>query len=359
MTHGDLTNCNVSLGDGERPAPGPAVDCRLPNPEVSMSEDLLYRVTTIFAAGLGLLLAGGLSLLLSNKSLGIRLLAAGVVAVPCGLLTALVAPASMAVLAAGTSLMTVGLVSAVGSPRLAILVAACLRVARRPSCQSLVIVTIGAACMAGAIAHLTIAEQASEDEDLQWMLEVTSVPELDPVADATATTDGGQTITLLAVRSPRTAAELASAEGRMCPDAKQQRRLFRESPADEASNCHGWVFTGGKYWLSPDAVESILAGNNYYPVSDPRAGDVVIYRQGGKISHSALVNSARPGRPVMVEGKWGSMGVYLHAIGESCYGQSYTFYRSSRQGHVLAGLDGKPAGPSGVANQHHRALAAE
>ena len=48
--------------------------------------------------------------------------------------------------------------------------------------------------------------------------------------------------------------------------------------------------------------------------------------------------------PVLVEGKWGWAGVFLHPVGGAGYGTAYTFYRSHRTGHRLAGLDGSPSG---------------
>jgi hypothetical protein len=43
---------------------------------------------------------------------------------------------------------------------------------------------------------------------------------------------------------------------------------------------------------------------------------------------------------VIVEGKWGTMGVFSHAVDKSCYGTDYKYYRSGRPGHILAGLSG-------------------
>jgi hypothetical protein len=311
-----------------------------------MSEELLYRVAVGFSSGLGFLLAGGLGLLLTKKSFFVRLGAAVPVAAASGFLSAFVVPLSIALLSAGVSVLTVVIVSVLGSTPIASTIRAGFARARRPAGQSLLFVVGGAALMTGAIAHLTNSEEAAADDDMQWMLETTYRPALDPVADVSAVTDRGESIPLHKVRAPRTADQIAHSEGLMNPDAKARRRLYMEFPPSEDCNCHGWVFTGGKYWLAGDSVEIILSENGYHTVSDPRPGDVVIYREGGLISHTALVYSALPSRPIMVEGKWGTMGVYLHAIGESGYGQSYTFHRSTREGHVLAGLDGKSIGTS-------------
>ena len=52
-------------------------------------------------------------------------------------------------------------------------------------------------------------------------------------------------------------------------------------------------------------------------------------------------------QPVMVEGKWGAMGTFLHPADKSIYGAEYAFYRSARGGHLLAGIGG-PAGTGEV-----------
>jgi hypothetical protein len=59
---------------------------------------------------------------------------------------------------------------------------------------------------------------------------------------------------------------------------------------------------------------------------------------GGQIAHTAVVRYVTEGQPVIVEGKWGPFGVFLHAADRSIYGTDYTFHRSPRHGHILAGL---------------------
>jgi hypothetical protein len=102
------------------------------------------------------------------------------------------------------------------------------------------------------------------------------------------------------------------------------------------------VYTGGRYGVSGADVDSILADNGYRGVADPRPGDLVVYRQAGAVAHSAVVRYVSPGLPVLVEGKWGAAGVYLHAAGESVYGTEFTYYRADRPTHVLGGLDTPP-----------------
>jgi len=118
-------------------------------------------------------------------------------------------------------------------------------------------------------------------------------------------------------------------------------RLIRTGPATEVTNCHGWVFTAGEYWLAPDDVELILTDNNYESVSEPGPGDLVIYREGSKLLHSGVVRTLMNDGSILVESKWGWMGTFIHPVGGTCYGRGVTYYHSLRGGHTLTGLDAK------------------
>ncbi len=101
-------------------------------------------------------------------------------------------------------------------------------------------------------------------------------------------------------------------------------------------NCHGYVFTGGQYWLTSDQVEGILTDNGYRQVKTPAVGDLAIYRdRAGAIVHSGLVRG-RGTDTILVESKWGKLGCFIHP--SHVYARSnlnVTFYHSSRPGHVL------------------------
>lgn len=73
-------------------------------------------------------------------------------------------------------------------------------------------------------------------------------------------------------------------------------------------------------------------------MTDPHPGDLVVYRHGDAVCHTALVRYVTENQPVLVEGKWGCTGVYLHPVEKSIYGDDYRFYRSNRKGHLLAGI---------------------
>lgn len=310
------------------------------------SEELLYRLIAAFGAGIGLLFAGGIGLLLARRGLRVRVVACSSVALASGLLTANFVPFAMALASAGAAVLGVLLICGIGLIRPGHVVTAFINCVQRPVAQSLLLFICGAVAMTGAVAQLTIVEEEATDRDMKWMLESGLRPDLQTVTDVSAATDRGKSIALWQPTSPRNAADLYAIEERSFPDLRHGQRLLRTGPPDETCNCHGWVFTGGKYWLAPEDVANILQDNGYQSVSDPRPGDVVIYRNAGAIAHTAVVHSALPGRPVMVEGKWGGMGIFLHAIDVSVYGAAYSFYRAARQGHVVVGLGGHSFAPS-------------
>ncbi len=111
---------------------------------------------------------------------------------------------------------------------------------------------------------------------------------------------------------------------------------IRTGECGTETNCHGWVFTGGRYWLLGKYVDTILNENNYFAVFRPRPGDVAIFRDvEGTISHSAVVRSTTGGS-IVLESKWGGMGRFLHTVEHHPYSESKcVYYRSSRHGHVL------------------------
>jgi hypothetical protein len=110
------------------------------------------------------------------------------------------------------------------------------------------------------------------------------------------------------------------------------RKLARTGEPFPGSNCHGWVFTGGRFGIQDAHVATILKENRYSIVSDAQEGDLAIYRVNGRIKHTGIVR-IRSGR-TFVESKWGPFGVFLHT--PASHTGSCAFYRSSRSGHALA-----------------------
>ena len=90
------------------------------------------------------------------------------------------------------------------------------------------------------------------------------------------------------------------------------------------------------YGVASEDVDTILADNGYEVVGEPREGDIVIYRDGlGHVQHTGLVRFVGTDGLVLVESKWGSLGIYLHTPKEQPYGEFFNFRRSSRPGHEL------------------------
>jgi hypothetical protein len=109
------------------------------------------------------------------------------------------------------------------------------------------------------------------------------------------------------------------------------RKLVRTAEPFPSSNCHGWVFTGGRFGIQDAHVAAILKENGYAPVNGERDSDLAIYRVDGRIKHTGIVR-IRDGR-TLVESKWGPFGVFLHT--PASHPGSFEFYRSRRAGHLL------------------------
>lgn len=105
-------------------------------------------------------------------------------------------------------------------------------------------------------------------------------------------------------------------------------------------NCHGWVFTDGRFWVHGEDVATILKDNGYYPVGNsPMPGDLAVYHDdAGKITHTGIVRIVTSGL-ILVESKWGKLGRFIHPHNVHGYlRDECTFYRSARHGHVLQGI---------------------
>ena len=103
------------------------------------------------------------------------------------------------------------------------------------------------------------------------------------------------------------------------------------------TNCHGWVFSGGRYWVLGKNVGTILKDNGYATVFRPRPGDIAVFRGAdGAIIHTALVRSTGIGGSIVLESKWGGLGRFLHTPEHHPYATSQcTYYRSRRPNHFL------------------------
>lgn len=153
-----------------------------------------------------------------------------------------------------------------------------------------------------------------------------------------ATTDRGANIPLLQITNSKADA-LARTDKRIADQSVHRLSLIRVTEPTSQTNCHGWVFTGGLCWVSNDSVDVILQDNDYQQVDLPTAKDLAIYRdEQGQIVHTAIVRAVWPEGRILVESKWGALGVFIHFVEHSVYGSHWSFHHTSRPTHVLLGL---------------------
>jgi len=127
------------------------------------------------------------------------------------------------------------------------------------------------------------------------------------------------------------------AEQRWIADGNLECRIIRTAELDPACNCHGWIFTGGRYALRSVDVELILTDCDYHVVTDPKDGDLIVYHdKDGAIVHTGLVRHVVNKDLVLIESKWGPLGRFLHPPIYQPYGSQFSYYRSKRAGHQLA-----------------------
>lgn len=212
----------------------------------------------------------------------------------------------------------------------------------------------GLAAAVGSVAYFETADELSIDRqmaELEWL----SAPPPSQVPTARAQTDTGREVALKEATAPRDVSEMQLLEEAIFSRPTVRDNVIRCQPGSDRTNCHGWVFTGGRFWVGGTEVDPILRDNGYHVVTEPQPGDLVVYRHGDAVCHTALVRYVTENQPVLVEGKWGCTGVYLHPVEKSIYGDDYRYYRSNRKGHLLAGIratdSSVPAGsPQVVAN---------
>jgi len=158
---------------------------------------------------------------------------------------------------------------------------------------------------------------------------------------AHAVTDRGKTIRLRRYVTPE--------HEPLVPDGFDGRVIVADS-SRSPSNCHGWVFTGGRFQVGGADVATILADNGYVAVATPRPADLIVYRdEQGKIVHTGLVKATGPDGFVLVESKWGPLDIYWHTPHDQVYSRRFEYWRSPRAGHELeiVAPSEPPAGTAG------------
>lgn len=189
-----------------------------------------------------------------------------------------------------------------------------------------------------------------------WECENIRASDLNEVPNCDISTDRGRKIHLYSP-SIRTLAKLDPSI-----NSRPDRLLgFRDwtielAPADAHTNCHGWLFAGGKGLIDNHDVDQILDDNGYYDVETPVPGDIIVYRAeiDNSIVHTGLIKVATHDGIVLVESKWGYYGRFLHQPKHQAYSQKFRVLRSPRDGHELAGVPG--LGPSPIPQSNAKRL---
>jgi hypothetical protein len=180
------------------------------------------------------------------------------------------------------------------------------------------------------------ADVVPENAEMALLEQIHEVPSLIEDESVWGWTDRRSPIRLYRAETPREAEDLRELEFEVLALQRRQGRVLRRQEADDRTNCFGWIFAEGRYWLDNDQVELILNENGYGVAATARPGDLAVYRDTqGRSHHAAVVRAICDDGTILVEGKWGWMGVYLHRLTDSLYGQNVSLYRSERRGHTL------------------------
>lgn len=150
-----------------------------------------------------------------------------------------------------------------------------------------------------------------------------------------AITDNGSQLILfeIDIRDRSDEAREFLATSTITPD---NAKVIPRAEANINANCHGWVFTAGKYLLKGRSVDLILADNGYILQGTPEPGDIIVYRSSeGECLHTGIVGGILLDGTCIIESKWGIAGRYLHQAEDQPYGLNYAFYRSPRSGHLV------------------------
>jgi hypothetical protein len=214
-----------------------------------------------------------------------------------------------------------------------------LRLASQPRLQAVALFLAGVGLI---IAQAYQLDQQVEQELAttdQLLVAFTTPPALDPVAERPAFTDTGRQVELWRTRAKDDPEGIIEQELAFLRNLGLEQYVIRTSGVELQYNCHGWVFTGGRYWVKGSSVPDILRDNNYEVVSRPGPGDLAVYRSvSGEVMHTALVRAIREDGTILLESKWGRLGCFIHTDSRHAYGNcSCTYYRTGRGGHLLRG----------------------
>jgi hypothetical protein len=303
---------------------------------VTMPTDYTTQFIVVATCGIAVVLVGAVNLLAARFGrLRRTVLTAAVAAIP---LTALVqfGPGTLSLLAVFAAVAGLFLVAELVGTW------AGRTVTGRRAVAWIGLLALGALTVAGSAVRY---DRAMDDDETASVTDV-MLSEHQPLlelVDSHAVTDRGHAVAVKKPAEGQPADPVTDRDERQLRTRNLLMRAIRLAPADDTANCHGWVFAAGQFWIGGTQVNTILDDNGYFHVLKPSVGDLVVYRnETGEVTHSAIVRATPEHLPVLVESKWGSLGVFLHPIDESPYGTDFTVYHSDRPGHVLAGLVSHP-----------------
>jgi hypothetical protein len=193
-----------------------------------------------------------------------------------------------------------------------------------------------------ALVYVQFAPDDMLDEQARLLQPAAMLTEQPDEADSSLTTDLGRPIRILVVAADASTPtpEHLAAQDNVLSRWDLHDTVIYQPLGWQHTNCHGYVFTAGHYWVGGAQVDLILEDNGYHAVSAVRPDDVAVYRDGdGKVMHSGIVRGVGSDGVILVESKWGQGGRFIHRHDRSPYqGTDCAFYRSPRQGHVVHGV---------------------
>jgi hypothetical protein len=297
--------------------------------------DPLQLPVVFVACGLGLAAAGLLNALLPRRWCGADSAIVFFAAAIAIIVAALGSSSALAIVIGAVAASTIT-IRVVRSESFGTAMAAAAATLRSPRVRWIAVGMIGASLL---VFGVTSIDRSGNFEDAQSLARLENLPKPETRAVAYAHSDCGSAIALRVATDDRPPERLQEFEHSVLQDHHWTDHVIRKLPATDDCNCHGWVFAGGHYWLEADDVECVLSENGYQSVTAPQVGDLVIYRNdAGAISHSGLVRALLPDGVPIVESKWCWMGVFLHQVGDTDYGSNFTYYRTDRGSHLMAGL---------------------
>jgi hypothetical protein len=211
------------------------------------------------------------------------------------------------------------------------------RMLRRPESQWGLTLAAAVLVCCFSVVGLEADVQAFEDEEFPQGTARLKVQDLE--GPPRAFTDRG---TAVVVRHPldRDVEAVVREEAQFLQQHGYTLKVIRAGGVDLDANCHGWVFTGGRFWVGGTTVDLILKENGYREVPEPRANDVAVWRDAdGKVIHTGVVyGTGRDGR-LLLESKWAGFGRFIHSAEDHPYRGKLTFHRSPRPGNILKGIE--------------------